>query len=213
MWAGQMDLFPGPSYAPTLYGFGNTIEEWAAEALKQAESDRLIVVGCSVGGSCALEIAAIAPERVAALVLVGTKARHAPDPALHASALALINDQGLGAAWERYWAPLFSRSSDGKAVDAARKTTMEQSAEDISCGVSVFHTRPSREAVVLKCQFPVIVVTGEEDIAPGLAASSALAAAAPQGQLHVIPTCGHYVPVEQPGAFNAILEDVIKTNL
>ena len=86
MWAGQMDLLPESTYAPTLYGFGNTVEAWANEVLQLATNDRLIVVGCSVGGSCALEVAVTAPERVAALVLIGTKAKHDPDPALHASA-------------------------------------------------------------------------------------------------------------------------------
>lgn len=62
MWANQMDLVPDKTIAPTLYKFGDSIEEWAAKALQLAKSDRLIVVGCSVGGSCALEMAIAAPE-------------------------------------------------------------------------------------------------------------------------------------------------------
>ena len=213
MWAKQMNLLPGSTYAPTLYGFGGSIEEWAAEALKQVDEDQLIVVGCSVGGSCALEIAAAAPERIAALVLIGTKARHRADPVLFASALELINCKGLDAAWEKYWAPLFSGSSDKAALEAAREMAMEQSPEAIACGVSVFHTRASHDLLISKCQVPVIVVTGEDDLAPGLAASSALAASAPRGQLFVIRSCGHYVPIEQPEALNAILADIIQKQL
>ncbi len=95
MWAGQAELLPGATYAPTLYSLGDRIETWAAEALKLTKGNRLIVVGCSVGGSCALEIAAIAPDRVAALVLIGTKANHRPDPAFHASALETLRKDGL----------------------------------------------------------------------------------------------------------------------
>ena len=211
MWAGYLDLLPGSTYAPTLYGFGNTIEEWAAGALDVANNDRLIVVGCSVGGSCALEIAMTAPNRVAALVLIGTKAGHRPDPTFHVSALEFIENAGLSEAWDKYWAPLFSSSSSQKTVEAARKLALDQSARDIACGVSVFHTRPSRDSFVAKCQIPVVVVSGENDIAPGLAASSKLAAAAPQGHMHIIPSCGHYVPLEQPQALNSILKDAIKT--
>jgi pimeloyl-ACP methyl ester carboxylesterase len=47
--------------------------------LRLAKGDRLIVVGCSVGGSCALELAVAAPDRIAALVLIGTKAERRPD--------------------------------------------------------------------------------------------------------------------------------------
>lgn len=87
MWADYMDLIPGSTVAPTLYDLGDSIEEWAAESLLLTTADKLIVVGCSVGGSCAIEVAATAPERVAALVLVGTKAGHRPDPTLHAAAV------------------------------------------------------------------------------------------------------------------------------
>src|SRR5262245_28737915 len=95
MWAVQQRLLPGPACAPTLYSFGDSIAAWAAGALSLVQGDRLVVIGCSVGGSCAFEIAAIAPERVAALVLIGTKAGHRPDPALHAGALRTIADKGL----------------------------------------------------------------------------------------------------------------------
>jgi pimeloyl-ACP methyl ester carboxylesterase len=111
MWAGQKQLLPGSTYTPTLYPFGDSIEAWAAAALKVAKGDRLVVVGCSVGGSCALELAVAAPERVAALVLIGTKAVHRPDPALHASALEMLQEKGLEEAWKVFWAPLFSRSA------------------------------------------------------------------------------------------------------
>jgi pimeloyl-ACP methyl ester carboxylesterase len=80
MWAAQAQLLPGSTFTPTLYPFGDSVEAWAAVALKVAKGDRLIVVGCSVGGSCALELALAAPNRVAALVLIGTKAAHRPDP-------------------------------------------------------------------------------------------------------------------------------------
>src|SRR5258707_11475026 len=45
--------------------FGDSIEAWAAAALRLTKGDRLVVVGCSVGGSCALELAVAAPDRVA----------------------------------------------------------------------------------------------------------------------------------------------------
>ena len=210
MWAAQMNLLPGSSYAPTLYGFGDTVEEWTMEALKRARNDRLIVVGCSIGGSCALEVTTAAPERVAALVLIGTKAEHNPDPDLHASALELIEKEGVNRAWERYWAPLFSKSADPKVVEAAQSAALRRPSDDIARGVTAFHSRRSRHQVVSDCQSPVIVITGEDDAAPGLEASAELAASAKRGSLHVIPSCGHYVPLEQPDALSAILIDVIK---
>lgn len=213
MWAGQMNLLPGATHAPTLYGQGETVREWAAGALKLVTGDRIIVVGCSVGGSCALELAAMAPERVAALVLIGTKGAHRSDPGLHAAALRMLREDGMARAWKTYWEPLFSPATDRRVLAKAEQMALAQPAKDIARGVTAFHTRPSRDGFLSKFERPVAIVTGAEDVAPGPKTSAAQARAAPRGRLHVIPNCGHYVPMEQPAALNAILREVIEATV
>jgi pimeloyl-ACP methyl ester carboxylesterase len=208
-WAGQKQLLPGSTYTPTLYPFGDRIEAWAAAALKLAKGDRLVVVGCSVGGSCALELAVAAPDRVAALVLIGTKASHRPDPALHASALETLQEKGLEEAWKVFWAPLFSNSANSQVIGDAKQIMLHQSPLDIARGITVFHSRPSRGQFLSAFPHPVIVVTGADDGAPGLKMSAAQAASAQQGRLHIVPECGHYVPLERPEYLNSILREVI----
>jgi pimeloyl-ACP methyl ester carboxylesterase len=207
MWAAQQHLLPGATHVPTLYTLGDSVEAWAESALKLVKGDRIIVVGCSVGGSCALDVAAIAPDRVAALVLIGTKARHRPDPALHAHALQIIRERGLDAAWETFWKPLFSPAADPRVVDEAKRMLLRHPPADIARGTTVFHSRPSRDDLLAAFPRPVHVVTGAEDISPAL--SKAQAESAPRGRLHVIPDCGHYAPLERPAQLNAILEEVI----
>lgn len=209
MWRRQINLLPGASHAPTLYSFGDDIETWAAEALKVASGKRLIVVGCSIGGSCALEVAALAPDRIAALVLIATKVKHHPDPALHASALEALHRQGMDAAWRRFWEPLFRSGTSSEIIGEARRMMVRLPADDVARGVTAFHRRPSREQFLRTFPAPVIVVTGDDDSAPGLATSAKQAAMAPHGRLHVIRDCGHYVPMERADALNGILRDVI----
>ncbi|MEM7173302.1 MAG: alpha/beta hydrolase [Pseudomonadota bacterium] len=209
MWDQHRGLFNGLSDAPTLYGLGNTLEAWAEAALKIAKGNRLIVVGCSVGGFCALEVAVLAPERVAALVLISTKAQHRPDSILHASALDCLQTRGISGAWAKYWEPLFSQSADNLKIEAARNSAMAQRPEDIARGVTVFHSRQNRHQLVSDAQCPIVVVSGDEDIAPGKTYSADLAASAKRNRLHVIPNCGHYVPLEQPEILGNILHDVI----
>ena len=210
MWTAYADMCPGSFCAPTLYGLGDSVEQWADEALRRAAGDRLIVVGCSVGGSCALEVALAAPQRVAALVLIVTKARHVPDPGLHAEAVDLIANEGMEAAWAQYWAPLFSKSADEDIVTAARAKALCCSPADIASGVTAFHSRRSRDTSVPEIRCPVIVVTGEDDVAPGPEASTRLAASARRGRLHVVPSCGHYVPLEKPDRMRVILEEALR---
>jgi pimeloyl-[acyl-carrier protein] methyl ester esterase len=209
MWAGQSVLRPGATYMPTLYPAGDTVQLWAEWALKQAKEERLIVVGCSVGGSCALEVAAMEPGRVAALVLIGTKANRRPNPQMLALVLETIERQGLEAAWKTFWAPLFSKTANPSVVDAAKAMFLRQSAKDIAKGVTAFHTRPSRGDILSAFSGSVTVISGEEDIAPGPEVSAAQARSARQGRFVCIPDCGHYVPLEKPGRLNEILRDVI----
>jgi pimeloyl-ACP methyl ester carboxylesterase len=209
MWAAQMDLLPGSTHAPTLCAVGAAVEDWAAAALKLIKGDRVIVVGCSVGGSCAIEVAVAAPERVAALVLIGTKAEHRPDPDLHAAALETLRASGIAKAWQAYLAPLFSAATDPQVVANGRLTALAQSPEAIAGGITAFHSRPSRIDFLSAFQRPVYVVTGADDIAPGPKTSAAQAQAARFGSFHEIAGCGHYVPLEQPETLNAILRPII----
>ncbi|MFG1358865.1 alpha/beta fold hydrolase [Xanthobacter pseudotagetidis] len=206
MWDGQRDLLPGASHTPALYRRGEGVQDWAASALGEATQERLVVVGCSVGGSCALEVAAAAPDRVAALVLIGTKAQRAPDPALRQHALDTLARHGMEAAWDQFWSPLFS---NGAARETARQTFLRQAPDDIARGIRAFHARPSRHRILERIPGPVVVISGAEDTAPGPRTSAIQAAAAPRGHLEIIPACGHYVPLEQPEALNAILRRLL----
>ncbi len=168
MWAKQMDLLPGATHAPTLYDFGDNIGSWAENALSLTTAKRLVVVGCSVGGSCALEVAALAPERVQALILIGTKAWRRRDLAYHSSVLKMLNEEGLEFAWQKSWSPLLSRVASPETIERTKKIALRQSLEDVARGVKVFHTRPSRDDVLSSFSGPVAIITGSEDTAPGI---------------------------------------------
>lgn len=210
MWTGQSNLPVQSTYRPTLYTLGESTQAWAASVLNDAAEERLIVVGCSAGGSCALDVAAASPDRVAALVLIGTKANHRPDPTLHSLALETIENQGLDAAWTRFWAPLFSKSVSASVIDSAKAIFDRQSAENIEKGITAFHTRPSRDDVLATFPGQITIISGAEDSAPGLKVSAAQAKAARNGRLIIIPDCGHYVPLEKPKRLNEILREVIQ---
>ncbi|MDR6903848.1 alpha/beta hydrolase [Rhizobium miluonense] len=209
MWAAQLDLLPKATYAPTLYGLGDRVEDWAAEALRLPTGNKLIVVGCSVGGSCALEVAALAPERVAGLILIGTKAARRLESRLHATYAERLQEMGLEVAWHEWWKPAFSATTSAAIIDEAESILMRQPLDDVIRGVRAFHTRQSRDDVLSTFPGPVHVVTGADDVLPGLATSSKQADLAQNGFLHVIPECGHYVPMERPEELNSILRKLI----
>jgi pimeloyl-ACP methyl ester carboxylesterase len=209
MWHQQQNLLPGHTHAPTLYELGDTVVEWASAVLDRIPGEGLIVVGNSVGGSCGLEMAALAADRIAALVLVGAKAGHRPEPMLRAEALGMLHETGVAAAWEKFWAPLFSPSVPLDVLARAKRIATGLPAAEIAKGVNAFHTRPSRDDLLPILRCPILCISGEHDRAPGVATTTAQAKTARDGRLIVLPDCGHYVPLERPEALNAILQSLI----
>jgi hypothetical protein len=114
-------------------------------AVCKGETSRRRLVG---GRSCALKIAAAAPERMAALVLIGTKAKHHPDPALHAGALAILEGGGVEQAWRILWQPLLSCSAEDRAIGEATRIALRQPPGRVARGVTAFHTSASRDQIL-----------------------------------------------------------------
>jgi 3-oxoadipate enol-lactonase len=95
MWDDQVGPFAAAGWrvvAADLPGFGETprpdgpVALWATlrDLLARLGVDRAVVVGCSLGGRAAVDLAVAAPERVRALVLVGSSlaGRRFQEPAL-----------------------------------------------------------------------------------------------------------------------------------
>ena len=117
MWANQLtSVSPLPSFAPDLYSLGRSLDEWADAVIGQIGNEEVIIVGCSIGGSCALHIAERLRKQTAGVVLVGAKSGHQPDPELCRHAVALLDNVGVEAAWSVLWRPLFSECCDRHMV-------------------------------------------------------------------------------------------------
>ena len=210
MWAEQMDLLPGATIAPNLFGLGDSLEEWARAVVEQTEGEQLVVVGASVGGSCALEVAALVPDRVEAIVLAGAKASHRRETAFRDEAIRALRTEGIGICWDKYWAPLFGRATDSTTVDGARALAFDQPIDDIIRGTRAFHERRDLTDFAHSWTKPLVVISGDQDQAPTPATGTQLATDVPDGQFHLVADCGHYVNLEQPAVFDRIVRSVIE---
>ncbi len=210
MWANELQIHGEPAIAPTLYRFGDSLAAWAAGVLDVVGGGRLVVVGCSVGGSCALELARLAPDRVAAIVLMGAKASVRPEPHLRDEAIQVLAEGGMAKAWPRYWAPLFSNGAKPELVEAARQTACAQDTSDVIAGVRAFHNRSDRSDFVRGWDKPLVVVAGDQDQTPPRSTVDELARSAPRGEVHLVQNAGHYVNLEQPSATGEILQRVLR---
>ncbi len=66
IWSGFLRNGDGEAIAPDLYQLGDSLEEWAAAVVDLAGAGKHTMVGNSIGGSCAIEIALLIPTRSSA---------------------------------------------------------------------------------------------------------------------------------------------------
>ena len=193
------------SVAPRLYGRGRTMDEWAASILAEVDGDGLVLVGASMGGYCALRLAALAPDRVRALVLAGSRADADSDErrAGRAATLETIARDGAAGLWEQMRPKLFPEDANPAVVEHARALALEQSPEELAGAVEAIRDRPDSTEVARGV--PLGLVLGDRDPFVDDAYGRELAGGARDAWRVVVPDCGHLPVLEQPFAFHAVL--------
>lgn len=226
MWDPQFESVPaGYQFVRLdLQGFGNTAfagEPFAYHQDVLAVMDHLslgraFLVGCSIGGNIALEVAAEAPHRVAGLVLVGSDAPgFDPEPyespewpeavaAFQAGDYSRVAE--LDAAM---WAVGYGRTGE-EVAPALIELVMEMDLVPL-------RSEADREEVRIKpdtpdpaaLEFPTLVVVGEHDLPDMRAHADRLAEVLAGGHPLVIPGAAHLASLEQPAVFNRALLEFI----
>ena len=183
---------PGPEAEPSL-------GEWAERVLRTADGP-LVPVGSSMGGYLAFELWRRARERIAGLVLVGTRAgAETPESRRgRAETIALLEDEGVPALWERLGPKLFSPGADPDVVARARELALEQGTTRLTAAVAAMRDREDSTPLLAEIDVPALVVIGEEDAVIPPEEGAEMAAALPDARLVRIPETGHVVPLERP---------------
>lgn len=209
MWADEVRGFGPDALAPTLYDEGDSLTDWATAALRLIGEELCIAIGCSVGGSCAIELARLAPNQVAGLVLVGAKAGVRPEPALRDAAIAHVDANGIESAFEEFWQGLFAPDSSTVTIDAARRLALLVEPQALARGLRAFHERRDNSEFAAGWTKPLVGVSGVHDHSPTPATVAALATG-PNRRFHLVEGSGHYVNLEQPAVFRSILSASIE---
>ena len=180
-----------------------------ARAVLAEHDGPLVLVGTSMGGILALEVFRQAPQRVAALALLGSSARpDTPEMIKLRSAAVREFEQGRVDEILRANVPFAfhpSRQGDAALVTEYFDMVRRAGAVQLIRQNRAIMARPDSRPLLRRLQCPVLVVCGDADALTPPECSREVAAAVSQAELHLLPACGHLLTWEQPEAVNALL--------
>lgn len=169
----------------------------AAAAVLDEMAPRVVVLGHSFGGKVAVHLGALAPERVAALVLTGVPLLRPPvsqrrGPAAYrlirsAHRLGLIGDARMERARRTHG------SSDYRAATGVMRDVLVRSVNED------YHD------VITRLACPVELVWGEEDTVVPVAMAARAASQFRNAKLTILPGIGHLTPTEAPDELRGAL--------
>ena len=221
MWQPQIAALEGQFeiIAPTLRGYDNSGQSNSAFshaedliALLEARGvARVHVVGLSLGGNIALEIAVRFFDRVATLTLLDSSLKgFAPDAAQleigHAVQRA-FDTGGLEAARVAWLgAPLFAAAREDPVLQKQLEAWVaDYSGWHWAHGVSPSAQIPDLSSRLSEITAPTLIAVGERDTAYFHSVAAALHAGIAGSRLKVIAGAGHMVNLERAEIINALL--------
>jgi pimeloyl-ACP methyl ester carboxylesterase len=189
----------------TLTG-GDTIKEIAQHIAEQSP-ERFILIGFSLGGYIARQLAADYPERVSALVLIASSLREDTEQQAKAkleAVRALSTSTFSGLSSRSIAASLHPRhASDTHLISRIR-------AMGSRLGYEAFATQSGlRRADVptdsIHC--PTLIIASTHDALRPMEETNELANAIPAASVHLFHESGHMIPLEQPQDLAAVVID------
>ena len=191
--------------APRLYGLGRTMDDWA-RAVLEAAPGRLVVVGASMGGYCALAMARLAPERIAGLLLAGSRP-DADSPsrrARRAETIALARTRGAEGIWEAMRELLFAPEADPALVQRVEALALDRTEEELVTALEAIRDRPDSTDAYRALGDRALTIVGDGD--PYVSVQDARGFDA---NAVVLPGCGHLPSLERPAEFNLLLDEAL----
>ena len=207
-------------YAPDLRGFGDRRPGQAPfshsgdvlSLLDGLGAERADLVGSSFGGYVALEVAALAPERVPSLALLAPPLSgwewsqefreyvEAEDAALARGDFDRAVDLNV-----RMWADGAGPAIQDYVAEAQRRT-FELNAEAADPDELDPEVHERLGAITAR----TLVMVGDQDIPDFVAIARHLAETLPGAELRVVEGAGHLLPLEQPDVIAEVLADWLR---
>ncbi len=200
----------GASEGPPLASI-EALARWTLALVARLGVDRALLVGHSMGSLAALAAAALDPERVAALGLVGTAATMpvhlnllSAATADNPDAIAMVSLWGLGPD-----ATFGGSEAPGLwMLGGAQRLLNNAPPGVLGADLAACNAYQTGLADAAKVTAPTLLVLGERDLMTPLAAGEALGQAIAGARIVVLRGAGHLLPTERPEELLAALRNL-----
>ncbi|MGE0480972.1 MAG: alpha/beta fold hydrolase [Phycisphaerae bacterium] len=197
----------GAEPAPPDAVIADYADDLAALLDRLDERRRVVLVGLSMGGIVGFEFFRRHRARLAALVLIGSRA-NAESPAGIGRWGALIRAVarvGPRAAADAFMDMLFARVAAPALRDAWRAIIAAQPRDGVILGARALAARADGFALLPTIDLPTQVAVGRDDVVTPPDTMREIANRIPGARYAELPDAGHLLPVEQPRALANIL--------
>ena len=152
------------------------------------------------------------PDRCAGLVLASTRAgpdSEAGRAGRYQMAIA-VAQRGVAAVSDAMMTRLVGPHATPALVARLRDIMGRQPRDGVIAALKAMAARAGSAPQLPGINVPTLAITGAVDVLIDPAESRALAAAIPGARLAIVPGAGHLVNLEDPGAFNAAVGDLLE---
>jgi pimeloyl-ACP methyl ester carboxylesterase len=203
VWDAVRGYLPAESVAPDLnrqVAVDGVLQlELARAVLAEIPAGPLVVVGHSLGGQVAIEMALLAPHRIEQLILVCT--RDVPVPEFDDAARLLRDGAPVDVdATVRRWFTDSEISADGPVLRAVRDRLATVSPAAYAITLEALATYDRRAGVALVAA-PASLLCGRLDLGCTPQVMSTLATDLPTARLRVVDEWAHMSPFVDPAGF------------
>lgn len=206
LWAGLLPALASRHrvFVSDVHTRFDTLPAMAAALLDELPPGQHLLAGCSMGGMVALHATLQAPERIAALALLGTSAR-ADTPelvALRRQACVLFEQGRVAEVLQANVALAFHprNAADAAQVQAYLALVERAGAAQLVRQNQAVLARPDLRPRLAAITCPTLVLVGEADMLTPPEHAREIAAAIPSAVLDTVAGAGHMLTLEQPAA-------------
>ena len=191
---------------------GSSRDDFAAAILSAMDAlgmSQAHVCGLSLGGVVAIAMHAAAPRRCASLILADTFAVHPDGPAIHERATSASRTLTMRQLAEQRTPVILGPDASDELRDEVCRTMARIEPDAFRTGTEAVWLADQRERVA-EIKVPTLIICGDHDRPTPPALSEELHRMIPGSRLEIIANAGHLTNIEQPEAFNRLVQDFVQ---